>query len=101
MERNEGQLKVSKCFSLAIQELSGNLFDPHLTISQQKIPFATVWYQTKLHDLLKRVDGCPLTIEHTLTEVVQSCSVSSSHLATLNRGIFNILGSEEPGSLKK
>ena len=32
--------KVSKCFSLAIQGSSGKLFDPHLTISQQKIPFA-------------------------------------------------------------
>ena len=73
--------KVSKCFSLAIQGSSRKLFGPHLTISQQKIPFANkpikflgmrveVPHNTaeskaclvsKLHYLLKRVDGCPVT----------------------------------------
>ena len=78
--------KVSKCSSLAIQGSSGKLFDPHLTISKQNIPFANkpikflgmrveVPHNTaesksclvsKLHDLLKRVDGCPVTRKQKL-----------------------------------
>ena len=77
---------MSKCSSLAIQGSSGKLFDPHLTISKQNIPFANkpikflgmrveVPHNTaesksclvsKLHDLLKRVDGCPMTRKQKL-----------------------------------
>ena len=78
--------KVSKCSSLAIQGSSGKLFDPHLTISKQNIQFANkpikylgmrveVPHNTaesksclvsKLHDLLKRVDGCLVTRKQKL-----------------------------------
>ena len=79
--------KVSKCSSPAMQGSSGKLFGPHLTISQKKKnPFADkpikflgmrveVLHNTpeskaclvsKLHDLLKRVDGCPVTRKQKL-----------------------------------
>ena len=37
--------------------------------------------------------------QKTEAEVVQSCSLSSSHLATLDKGIPNILDPQKPGSL--
>ena len=48
---------------------------------------------------LVETSGWMSSDQKTEAEVVQSCSLFSSHLATLDRGISNILDSQEPGSL--
>ena len=73
--------KVPKCYSLRLKASAGKLLDPSLSISGQRIPFASEVIQflsrslevpcnisrvkeaisSRLLDMLKSVDTCPLT----------------------------------------